>query len=184
MDKKGNTVSLTVTLNGAYGSAVVSDKFGISLNNEMDDFTTRLGKANMFGLVQGEGNKVEAGKRPLSSMSPTIVKRNSKVIMALGAPGGPRIISGVLQGLYRVLVNDFDMDFAIQYPRLHHQFLPNKVYVDAKRISPDVLDLLRKKGHKVEESPYMARVNGIRVNKKGWLEGAFDARGSGSVAGY
>src|SRR5690606_34883101 len=114
MDSKGNAIALTVTLNGNYGSAVVSDKFGIALNNEMDDFTTRPGEPNMFGLVQGKGNLVEPGKRPLSSMSPTLVGKDGKIVMSLGAPGGPRIISGVLQVLYRVLTSKMDMDLAIQ----------------------------------------------------------------------
>lgn len=184
MDKKGNVVALTVTLNGVYGSGVVSEKFGITLNNEMDDFTTHPNEPNMFGLIQGQGNKVEPGKRPLSSMTPTIVKEGKKTVLALGAPGGPRIISGVLQTLYRVLANNFDMDFAIQYPRLHHQFLPNIVFADEHRLSPDVIKTLQAKGHVVKTTPYTGRVNGVRRNKRGWLEGAFDARGSGSVEGF
>jgi gamma-glutamyltranspeptidase/glutathione hydrolase len=95
MDAEGHAIALTVTLNGGYGSAVVSEKYGIALNNEMDDFTTKPNEPNMYGLIQGPGNYVEAGKRPLSSMSPTLVEKNGKIVMSLGAPGGPRIITGV-----------------------------------------------------------------------------------------
>ncbi|MDH3387845.1 MAG: gamma-glutamyltransferase, partial [Gammaproteobacteria bacterium] len=104
LDADGNAISLTVTLNGGYGSGVVSEQYGISLNNEMDDFTTRPGEPNMFGLVQGFGNRVQPGKRPLSSMSPTLVEKDGKIIMSLGAAGGPRIISSVIQTIYRVFV--------------------------------------------------------------------------------
>ena len=126
LDADGNAITLTVTLNGSYGSGVVSDKFGISLNNEMDDFTTRPGEPNAYGLVQYQGNRVQPGKRPLSSMSPTLVEKDGKIVMALGAAGGPRIISSVIQTIYRVLVTGLDIDRAVQFPRVHHQFLPNK----------------------------------------------------------
>ncbi|NJL24293.1 MAG: hypothetical protein HC902_03360 [Calothrix sp. SM1_5_4] len=124
MDAEGRAVALTVTLNGNYGSAVVSSTYGIALNNEMDDFTTRPGEPNMYGLIQGAGNEVAPGKRPLSSMSPTLVEKNGKIVMALGAPGGPRIITGVLQALFRILTRQMDADSAVQAPRVHHQFLP------------------------------------------------------------
>ncbi|MCB0407830.1 MAG: gamma-glutamyltransferase [Bdellovibrionales bacterium] len=183
MDAKGNAISLTVTLNGNYGSAVVSNRFGVALNNEMDDFTTRPGEPNMFGLIQGMGNSVQPGKRPLSSMSPTLVEKDGKIVMTLGAPGGPRIISGTLQTLYRVLANGWDMDKAIQAPRVHHQFLPHTLFVDKDRFSPDVLDLLRKRGHEIKET-WIARVVGVRLNEKGNLEAAFDSRGEGAAGGY
>ena len=183
MDAKGDAVSFTVTLNGNYGSAVVSEKYGIALNNEMDDFTTRPNEPNMFGLIQGKGNLVQPGKRPLSSMSPTIVTKDGKTVLALGAPGGPRIINGVLQVLYRVLVSKYDMDWAIQAPRVHHQFLPKTLFVDKNRLQPDVIENLKKRGHKIKET-WVARVNGIRINEKGWLEAGFDSRGEGAAGGY
>ncbi len=183
MDAKGNAISLTVTLNGNYGSAVVSNRFGIALNNEMDDFTTRPGEPNMFGLIQGKGNSVQPGKRPLSSMSPSLVEKDGKVVMTVGAPGGPRIISGTLQVIYRVLANGWDMDKAIQAPRVHHQFLPHVLYVDKDRLSPDVLKMLKKKGHTIKES-WIARVVGVRLNEKGNLEAAYDSRGEGAAGGY
>jgi gamma-glutamyltranspeptidase/glutathione hydrolase len=183
MDINGNAVSLTVTLNGNYGSGVVSEKFGIALNNEMDDFTTQPGKPNMFGLIQGEGNLVEPGKRPLSSMSPTLVEKSGKTIMALGAPGGPRIISGVVQVLYRVLGNNMDLDRAIQSPRVHHQFLPNKLFIDKVRMQPATINGLKAKGHEIEKS-WNSKVYAVFRNKDNVLEAAFDDRGEGAVGGY
>ncbi len=183
LDSDGNAIALTVTLNGSFGSAVVTEKFGIVLNNEMDDFTTRPGEPNMFGLIQGEANVVEPGKRPLSSMSPTLVTHEDRVILSLGSPGGPRIISAVLQVLYRHLVNGLDLDSAIQAPRIHHQFLPNITYVDPQRLSPEVLDRLKKYGHKIEESP-VAKVFGISRSADGILSAAYDSRGEGGAGGF
>jgi gamma-glutamyltranspeptidase/glutathione hydrolase len=183
LDIEGNAVAMTVTLNGNYGSGVVSKKYGISLNNEMDDFTTRPGEPNMFGLVQGKANQVEAGKRPLSSMSPTLVEKDGRIVMSLGAPGGPRIISGVIQVLYRTLVNGWNMDIAIQAPRVHHQFLPDQLYFDEFRLQPATQSGLQALGHSLQASS-IARVYGIQLNKKGWLEAAFDSRGEGSVDGF
>lgn len=182
MDKDGRAVAITITLNGDYGSGVATDVFGIALNNEMDDFTTRPNEPNMFGLIQGTANKVEPGKRPLSSMSPTLVLKNDKVVMAIGAPGGPRIISSVLQALYRILGRNGDIDIAVQAPRVHHQFLPPKVFIDAHRFSPEVLKGLRDRGHTLEEG-WMGRVYVVRRRADGILEGAFDSRGEGAVGG-
>jgi gamma-glutamyltranspeptidase/glutathione hydrolase len=179
----GTAVAITTTLNGDYGSGVTSRTYGIALNNEMDDFTTRPNEPNMYGLIQGQANSVEPGKRPLSSMSPTIVEKDGKAIMAIGAPGGPRIITGVLQVLYRVLGRGMDLDLAVQAPRVHHQFIPQKVLIDAHRFSPEVLKALREKGHVVEED-WMGRVYAVRLRPDGVLEAAFDARGEGAVGGF
>jgi gamma-glutamyltranspeptidase/glutathione hydrolase len=183
MDAKGNAVAMTLTLNGSYGSGVVTDKYGVALNDEMDDFTTHPGQGNMYGLVQGEPNEVAPGKRPLSSMSPTLVQKNGKTVYAIGSPGGPRIISAVFQVLYRILVNDFDIDQAIQAPRLHHQLEPNILYVDARRFSPDVLNLLHKNGYKTIEESHIAKAYAVKLNENGLLEGAFDSRGEGAAGG-
>ena len=186
LDAQGNAISLTVTLNGSYGSGVVSEKFGISLNNEMDDFTTRPGEPNMFGLVQGFGNRVQPGKRPLSSMSPTLVEKDGRIVMTLGAAGGPRIISSVIQTIYRVLVNGLDIDRAVQFPRVHHQFLPNKLYMDEFKFSPEVVAGLEQRGHEtVQQRPsYLGRIKAVRLNDKGYLEASFDNRSEGAVGGY
>lgn len=183
MDSEGHAVALTVTLNGTYGSGVVSDTFHIALNNEMDDFTTRPGEANMYGLVQGSGNDVEPGKRPLSSMSPTLVEKDGKIILAAGAPGGPRIVTAVLQGLYRALSQNLNVDMIAQMARVHHQFQPNVLYVDKNRLSPDVLQLLRDRGHKIEEAQGMGKLYLIHRRSDGILEGAFDNRGEGASGG-
>ena len=186
LDAQGNAISLTVTLNGSYGSGVVSEKFGISLNNEMDDFTTRPGEPNMFGLVQGFGNRVQAGKRPLSSMSPTLVEKDGRIVMTLGAAGGPRIISSVIQTIYRVLVSGLDIDRAVQFPRVHHQFLPNKLYMDEFKFSPEVVAGLEQRGHEtVQQRPSsLGRIKAVRLNDKGYLEASFDNRSEGAVGGY
>ncbi len=189
MDNQNNAIAITFTLNGNFGSGLFSDKFGIALNNEMDDFTTKPGEPNMFGLIQGEANKVEGGKRPLSSMSPTIVEKidekngENETIMAIGAPGGPRIINGVLQAIYRTLVSGYDMDLAIQTPRIHHQFLPDKLFLDPDRFSPEIIEGLKKRGHEMEFQK-TALVYGVRKNSKGLLEGAFDSRGPGGAGGF
>lgn len=183
MDSQGHAIALTQTLNGFYGSAVVSERYHIALNDEMDDFTTHPNEPNMYGLIQGTGNDVAPGKRPLSSMSPTLVEHDGKIVMSLGAPGGPRIITAVLQALYRVLVNRMDVDRAAQFPRIHHQFLPDKLYVDAGRFSPEILDALRARGHSIEEANSMAKVYIVRLRPDGILEAAFDARGEGAAGG-
>ncbi|MCB0366502.1 MAG: gamma-glutamyltransferase [Bdellovibrionaceae bacterium] len=183
LDSEGRSVALTVTLNGSYGSAVVSEKYGVALNNEMDDFTTRPNEPNMYGLIQGKGNYVQPGKRPLSSMSPTLVEKDGKIVLSVGSPGGPRIISGVIQVLYRSLVSGMDIDQAIQAPRIHHQFLPHKLFTDTMKFAPETLSGLKNKKHDVEES-WMGRVYGVRLNDKGILEGAHDLRGEGASGGY
>ncbi len=184
MNKSGQAVSMTITLNGNYGSGVVSKKYGIALNNEMDDFTTKPGKPNFFGLIQGSRNTVKGKKRPLSSMSPTIVlNHKNETFLALGAPGGPRIINSVLQTLYRIIVNNLDIEQAIFTPRLHHQFLPRVLRFETNRFSPETLNGLRKKGHKLKPIHGVAVSYGIKKNKQGLLEGAADYRGEGYTEG-
>ncbi len=185
MDAKGNAISMTITLNGNYGSGVVSEQFGIALNNEMDDFTTNLKEPNMYGLVQGASNSVVPGKRPLSSMSPTIVEKKGETILSIGAPGGPRIISGVFQALYRVFVNGLNIDQAIQAPRVHHQYRPHRLFLDRDRFTPETVKLLKDKGHQIEFVKAIAKVYGIYRNPEtGVLEAAYDSRGEGAAGGY
>lgn len=184
LDKDGNAVSMTITLNGNYGSGVVTNRYGIALNNEMDDFTTLPGKPNMFGLIQGEGNHVQPGKRPLSSMSPTLVEKNGKVILAIGSPGGPKIISSVFQGLYRILVSNFELDRALQAPRVHHQYLPHKLFVE-KNFMPSryVMKELEDYDHIIEVQDWWSRLYAVKLRSDGILEAAFDSRGEGAVGG-
>ncbi|MFK8138463.1 MAG: gamma-glutamyltransferase [Bdellovibrionales bacterium] len=181
-DKDGNAVSATITMNGVFGSGVFSNKFGINLNNEMDDFTTQPGKPNMFGLIQGSGNKVEPNKRPLSSMTPTIVEKEGDLRLVIGAPGGPMIISAILQVAYRNLFKDLNIDEAVQAPRFHHQFLPDKVIYDKNKVFPTTLKVLERKGHKLSTG-WAARV--YAVSKEGnVLTGAHDNRLPGHTDGY
>ena len=183
IDQNGNAVAMTLTLNGSYGSGVASERFGIAMNNEMDDFTTHPNEPNMYGLVQGAANSVQPGKRPLSSMSPTLVEKNKKIVMSLGAPGGPRIISAVTQVLYRALANQMDLDWSIQAPRVHHQFQPHQLLIDSARMSPDTKLELEKRGHKLVDG-WVGKAYVVRRNSKGILEGAFDSRGEGAAAGF
>ena len=183
MDFKGNAVSMTLTLNGAYGSHIVSPKYGVVLNNQMDDFTTLPDQANMFGLIQGKNNVAEGGKRPLSSMTPTIVEKSKKTIMVLGGAGGPKIITGVLQTLYRYLINKMSLDQALFAPRLHHQFLPRRLFIENKRLNPELILNLKLKGHKIEFKDYIAQVFVVARKANGYLIGAGDYRKEGFAGG-
>ncbi len=183
IDSQGNAVAMTLTLNGFYGSGIVSPKYGIVLNNQMDDFTTLLGQPNMFGLFQGKSNSVQGGKRPLSSMTPVIVEKNKQTVMVIGGAGGPMIINGVLQSLYRHLVNKLDIEQAVQAPRLHHQFLPRDLFVEDKRFSPELLTGLKLRGHKIQFKNYIAQIFAVARTPEGRLQGAVENRREGSTGG-
>jgi gamma-glutamyltranspeptidase/glutathione hydrolase len=186
MDSDGTTVAVTYTLNGGYGNGVTVPGLGFLLNNEMDDFAAKPGEENMFHLIQGEANAVQPGKRPLSSMTPTILTRDGKVFMVLGAPGGSRIISGVLQVILNVVDFHMNVQEAVDWPRFHHQWMPDHLYLE-KGISPDTTAILRGMGHKIapydNTNPVVARVEAI-VNSNGWLQGAADGRGNAKAEGY
>ena len=182
VDPEGNAVALTYTLNGSYGSAVTVPGLGFLLNNEMDDFSAKPGEPNMFGLVQGEANRIEAGKRPLSSMTPTIVTRDGRLFMVLGAPGGSRIITGVLQVLLNVVDFGMNIQDAVDRPRFHHQWKPDVLSLE-EGFSPDTTALLRSRGHAIAPISNVALVEAILVRNE-WLEGATDRRGHGKAAGY
>lgn len=184
VDKEGNAVAFTYTLNGGYGNGVTVPGLGFLLNNEMDDFAAKPGVPNMFGLIQGESNAIAPGKRPLSSMTPTIVLKDGKVYLVVGAPGGSRIISAVFQVILNVLDFGMNIQDAVDAPRIHHQWMPDRLDFE-KGISPDTLALLKARGHKVDEArpQVLARVEGIMV-ADGWLLGGTDLRASGKAAGY
>ncbi|MCC8367660.1 gamma-glutamyltransferase [Xenorhabdus sp. PB61.4] len=157
VDKDGNAVSTTYTINGRFGAVVIAPGTGFFLNDEMDDFTTKIGAKNMYGLVQGATNSIAPGKRPLSSMSPTLVTKDNKIFLVLGSPGGSRIISITLQAALNII--DFDMppQEAVNSPRIHHQWLPDEVYYEQRGLSKDTLNLLEKMGYKmVEQTPWGA----------------------------
>ena len=186
VDSEGNAVAVTYTLNGGYGNGVTVPGLGFLLNNEMDDFAAKPGEENMFHLIQGEANAIQPAKRPLSSMTPTILTRDGKVFMVLGAPGGSRIISGVLQVILNVVDFHMNVQDAVDWPRFHHQWMPDHLYLE-KGISPDTTAILREMGHKIapydNSNPVVARVEAI-VNSNGWLQGAADGRGNAKAEGY
>jgi gamma-glutamyltranspeptidase/glutathione hydrolase len=186
IDSEGNVVAVTYTLNGGYGSGVTVPGLGFLLNNEMDDFAAKPGEENLFHLIQGEANAIQPGKRPLSSMTPTIVLRGGKPFLVLGAPGGSRIINGVLQVFLNVVDFHMNVQEAADWPRFHHQWMPDQLYLE-KGISPDTIDRLRAMGHKIAPAegttPVVARVEAI-LSENGWLQGASDGRGSGKAEGY
>jgi gamma-glutamyltranspeptidase/glutathione hydrolase len=181
VDKDGNAVSATTTLNGNYGSGVWTNRYGINLNNEMDDFTARPGEPNMFGLTQSALNQVEPEKTPLSSMTPSIVEKDGRLVMLVGSPGGPRIISAVFQVLFWALTTKSDIDEIVQAPRVHHQFSPDKLYHD-RMLNPEVVNILTGLGHKTQAEA-VAKVYAIRRTADGLWEGAWDARGEGGGSG-
>jgi gamma-glutamyltranspeptidase / glutathione hydrolase len=148
-DKQGNAVAVTYTLNDWFGARVTAAGTGVLLNDEMDDFTAKVGVPNAYGLVQGEANKIEPGKRPLSSMAPTIVTRDGKPWMILGTPGGSRIITAVLLTMLNVIDYGMDIQEAVDAPRFHQQWLPEETYVEARALSPDTRKLLEGMGHKL-----------------------------------
>lgn len=182
VDKAGNAVSLTYTLNGGYGSTVTAPGLGFLLNNEMDDFAAQPGSPNMFGLVQGEANAIQPGKRPLSSMTPTILTRDGKLFMVVGGPGGGRIISSVLQTITNVIDFQMNVQDAVDAPRFHHQWQPDKITMEP-RFSPDTVRLLEQRGHTVQVTSAVARIFAIVKNGE-WLEGAADGRSYGKAEGY
>ena len=148
-DRFGNAVAVTYTLNDWFGARVTARGTGVLLNNEMDDFTAKVGVPNIYGLVQGEANKIEPGKRPLSSMTPTIVLRDGKPWMILGTPGGSRIITAVMLTMLNVIDYGMDIQEAVDAPRIHQQWLPEATFVEARGLSPDTAAMLTAMGHKL-----------------------------------
>lgn len=184
VDEAGNAVAVTYTLNGGYGSGVTVPGLGVLLNNEMDDFAAKPGEPNMFGLVQGEANAIQPGKRPLSSMTPTIVTRDGKLYLVVGAPGGSRIITAVMQVILNVIDFGMNAQDAVDAPRFHHQWKPDKLSLE-RGISPDTVEILKRMGHDVDYAPgvVVARTEAILV-KDGLVHGGSDGRGDGKAAGH
>tara|TARA_B110000971_G_scaffold56889_1_gene57919 strand:+ start:172 stop:1869 length:1698 start_codon:yes stop_codon:yes gene_type:complete len=185
VDPFGNSVSVTTTLNGAYGSKVFVDKGGFFLNNEMDDFSAKPGTPNMFGLVGAEANSIAAQKRMLSSMSPTIVETNGQLKMVLGSPGGSTIITTVLQNILNILDYDMSMQESVSKPRFHHQWLPDKIKFETS-FDTVVFDSLKKLGYKIDHSnsKVIGKTDAILVLPDGRLEGGADPRGDDKAEGF
>ncbi|MEP6703993.1 MAG: gamma-glutamyltransferase [Acidobacteriota bacterium] len=186
IDAAGNIVTNTYTINDLYGSRVTVKGAGVLLNDEMDDFAAKPGKANLFGLIQGERNKVEPMKRPLSSMTPTIVMRkNGTPWFALGARGGPRIINAVLQSIINVIDHGMNIQQAIDAPRVHHQWYPDEILFEPYGMSPDTLRVLRSYGHSFAQNPSnIASATAIMIDEDGVRLGAIDSRSDGEAIGY
>jgi len=163
VDSQGNAVSVTYTLNDWFGAKVTAARTGILLNDEMDDFTAKLGVPNLYGLVQGEANSITPGKRPLSSMSPTIVSRDGKPVMVIGTPGGSRIITVVVHCILNVIDYGMNIQEAIDAPRFHQQWLPETTNVDLFAISPDTRKILVDMGHKLADPQPPGHAAGILV---------------------
>ncbi|MDF0752479.1 gamma-glutamyltransferase [Marinobacter sp. 71-i] len=184
VDRWGNAVSNTYTINFSYGSGITVTGAGFLLNNEMDDFSAKPGEPNAYGLIGGEANKVEPGKRMLSSMSPTIVRRDGRNYLVTGSPGGSRIITTTLQVLLNVIDHNMNIQSAVSAPRIHHQWLPDEIRIE-QGISPDTVRLLEEKGHKVVTGSAMGAIQSILIDSEGTLHGGADPRRSTSSAmGY
>ena len=182
VDAEGNAVAVTYTLNFGYGDGVTAPGLGFLLNDEMDDFAAKPGGPNAFGLVQGEANAIQPRKRPLSSMTPTIVTRGGKLDLVLGTPGGPTIINSVLQVLVNVVDFGMNVQDAVDWPRIHHQWLPDQLVME-RGFSPDTIALLRARGHQVKIVGGIGEMAAIQA-RDGWLEGAADPRTEGAAKGY
>jgi gamma-glutamyltranspeptidase/glutathione hydrolase len=176
IDADGNAVSLTTTLNGSFGCGLLVPGVGFLLNNEMDDFAAKPGTPNQFGLVQGEANAVGAGKRMLSSMTPTVAWRGDEVIV-LGSPGGSRIPTATAQVLLNLIVDEDDLQAAVNRPRIHHQWLPDQIMAEPDALAPETRAELERRGHQVTNRNGLGIVNAVRRLANGELEAAADPRG-------
>jgi gamma-glutamyltranspeptidase/glutathione hydrolase len=185
IDKFGNAVSTTTTINSSFGSKVVVDGAGFLLNNEMDDFSSKPGEPNQFGLIGSDANKIEPGKRMQSSMSPTIILKDNKPFMLIGSPGGSTISTVVLQVILNVLDYGMDIQQAIDMPRIHHQWLPDELNYERFGLSLDVIQSLQNKGHTIGGIRTLGRCEGIVVDFENEIFfGATDPRGYGAAIGF
>ncbi len=185
VDKEGNAVSTTVSINSSYGNKIVVDGAGFLMNNHMDDFTAKVGEENQFGLVGSKANAIEPEKRMLSSMSPTILLKDDKPFLIVGSPGGSKIITSVLQVILNVVNFEMDIQEAVNMPRFHHQWLPDEIKYEKYAINKDVQTDLSTRGHKLKEVEIIGRVEAILFDENNNLYwGTSDRRGYGKAAGY
>lgn len=186
VDNDGNAVSVTTTLNGSYGSKVFVEELGVFMNNEMDDFSSKPGQPNMFGLTGSEANSIAPEKRMLSSMTPTIVEKNGQLYLVVGTPGGSRIITSVFQTILNVYEHKMEMQAAVDAARFHHQWLPDQVMLEPNRFDQNRMNELRALGHNVEEkyARIIGKVDAIHVDEEGNISVGADPRGDDAAATY
>ena len=183
VDKDGNAVSVTTTINYGYGSGVTITGGGFLMNNEMDDFSSKPGVPNIFGLLGNEANAIEPMKRPLSSMTPTIILKHGKPYLILGTPGGATIITTVLQNILNVVKHNMNIKEAVSSPRFHSQWQPDLIYYEENTLTSAIIGALKSRGHHMEIRGKIGEANGILINEKGYWGGA-DSRGENTAIGY
>jgi gamma-glutamyltranspeptidase/glutathione hydrolase len=184
VDEEGNAVSITTTLNNSYGSKVFVGGAGFLLNDEMDDFSAKAGVPNLYGLIGTKANEIQPQKRMLSSMTPTIITENNQLKMVVGTPGGSTIITSVFQVILNVLEMKMNMQQAVEFPRFHHQWLPEQTRFESKRFSEEQLQRLKSKGYDFGPSPSIGLVEGILILPSGKRQGGADSRGDDTVSAY
>jgi gamma-glutamyltranspeptidase / glutathione hydrolase len=183
-DSKGNLVALTTTLNDVFGSKIVVDGAGFLLNNEMDDFSVKPGYPNIYGLLGSEANSIKPGKRMLSSMTPTIITKSGKPFMVIGSPGGGKIITSVFQTIINIIDFGFDIQLAVDAPRIHHQLYPDILQFEKDRLKPELIISLKEFGYVLKQVSDFGRVEAVLLDTNGSMTGHSDRRGSGKAVGY
>ena len=184
VDKDRNAIAFTTTLNSGYGNCIVVEGAGFLMNNEMDDFSSKPGYPNIYGLIGGEANSVQPGKRMLSSMTPTIIEKDDELYMVLGSPGGSTIITSVFQTILNVTEYDMNMQQAVDAPRFHHQWMPDVVYLEREGADSTLIQKLGAMGHEIRLRSSIGRMDAIRVLEDGQLEAGADSRGDDIACGY